>query len=144
MGQDQGSKSRSQRSSIKGRFWNYRPCQLSVAYVNTSLPSDRQNPMISVTNRLYCSYGPVHLARGNSEFFMKTQVLQSPMQGLYLPNGDKRMHTWRKPSSGMLRCVAVVRTDVSEESIAIIISVTRIGELGTFAVTSNRNTLRSC
>jgi hypothetical protein len=43
----------------------------------------------------------------------------------------------------MLRCVALVRTDVSEELIASIISVTRIGELGTtLAVTSNRCTLR--
>jgi hypothetical protein len=42
-------------------------------------------------------------------------------------------------SSGMLRRVAVVRTDVPEELIASFISVTRIGELGTtLAVTSNR------
>jgi hypothetical protein len=40
-------------------------------------------------------------------------------------------------SSGMLRRVAFVRTDVSEELIASI-RVTRIGELGTtLAVTSN-------
>jgi hypothetical protein len=46
-------------------------------------------------------------------------------------------------SSGMLRRVAVVRIDVSEESIASIIRVTRIGEPGTtLAVTSNRRTLR--
>jgi hypothetical protein len=39
----------------------------------------------------------------------------------------------------MLRCVVLVRTDVSEESIASIIKMTRIGELGTtLAVTSNR------
>jgi hypothetical protein len=39
----------------------------------------------------------------------------------------------------MLRRVAVVRTDVSEELSASIIRVTRIGELGTtLAVTSNR------
>jgi hypothetical protein len=44
----------------------------------------------------------------------------------------------RMPSSGMLRRVALVRTDVSEELSASIIRVTRIGELGTLAVTSNR------
>jgi hypothetical protein len=46
-------------------------------------------------------------------------------------------------SSGMLRRVALVRTDVSEELSTSFIRVTRIGELGTLAVTSNRNTLRS-
>jgi hypothetical protein len=37
----------------------------------------------------------------------------------------------------MLRCVALVRTDVSEELTGSIIRVTRIGELETLAVTSN-------
>jgi hypothetical protein len=46
-------------------------------------------------------------------------------------------------SSGMFRRVALVRTDVSEERSASFISVTRIGELGTLAVTSNRRTLRA-
>jgi hypothetical protein len=42
-------------------------------------------------------------------------------------------------SSGMLRRVAIVRTDVSEECSASLIRVTRIGELGTtLAVISNR------
>jgi hypothetical protein len=46
-------------------------------------------------------------------------------------------------SSGMLRCVALVRTYVSEELSASFIRVTRIGELGTtLAVTSSRRTLR--
>jgi hypothetical protein len=49
----------------------------------------------------------------------------------------------RMPSSGMLRRVAHVRTDVSEELSASIIRVTRICELGTtLAVTINRRTLR--
>jgi hypothetical protein len=46
-------------------------------------------------------------------------------------------------SSGMLRRVALVRTDLSEEPSAFIIRVTRIGELGTtLAVNNNRRTLR--
>jgi hypothetical protein len=46
-------------------------------------------------------------------------------------------------SSGMLRRVALVRTDISEEPSTSFIMVTRIGELGTtLAATSNRHTLR--
>jgi hypothetical protein len=46
-------------------------------------------------------------------------------------------------SSGMLRHVVLVETDVSEELSASFISLTRIGELGTtLAVTSNRRKLR--
>jgi hypothetical protein len=37
--------------------------------------------------------------------------------------------------------MALVTTDVSEERIVSIIRVTRIGELGTLAVTSNRSML---
>jgi hypothetical protein len=45
-------------------------------------------------------------------------------------------------SSGILRRVALVRTDVSEKLSASLIRVTRIDELGTtLAVTSNRRTL---
>jgi hypothetical protein len=46
-------------------------------------------------------------------------------------------------SSGMVRRVALVRTDVSEEPSASFIRMTRMGELGTsLAATSNRRTLR--
>jgi hypothetical protein len=46
-------------------------------------------------------------------------------------------------SSGMLRRVDLVRTDISEEISASFIRVTRIGELGTtLPVTSNRRTMR--
>jgi hypothetical protein len=45
-------------------------------------------------------------------------------------------------SSGMLRRVALIRTDVLEELGAYIIRVTRISELGKLAVTSSRRTLR--
>jgi hypothetical protein len=45
-------------------------------------------------------------------------------------------------SSGVLRRVALVRTGVSEERSVSFIRVTRNGELGTLALTSNRRTLR--
>jgi hypothetical protein len=46
-------------------------------------------------------------------------------------------------SSGLLRRMALVRTDVSEEPGASFIRVTKVGELGTTqAATSNRRTLR--
>jgi hypothetical protein len=46
-------------------------------------------------------------------------------------------------SSGMLRRVVLVGTDVSEELSASFIRVARIGELGrTLAVTNNRRRLR--
>jgi DNA-binding TFAR19-related protein (PDSD5 family) len=46
-------------------------------------------------------------------------------------------------SSGMLRRMALVRTDVSEEISASFIRLIKIGELGaTLAVTSNRPKLR--
>jgi hypothetical protein len=62
-----------------------------------------------------------------------------------LTDTEKRncMQHWRRPSSGMLRCVALVRIDVSEEPSASIIRVTRIGELGTLlSVTRNLCMLR--
>jgi hypothetical protein len=47
-------------------------------------------------------------------------------------------------SSGMLRRVAIVRTDISEELSASFIRMARIGELGTtLAVASNRRTQRA-
>jgi hypothetical protein len=46
------------------------------------------------------------------------------------------------PSFGMLRRVALVRTNVSAELSASVIRVTRVGELGTLAVTSNRSVRR--
>jgi hypothetical protein len=55
-----------------------------------------------------------------------------------------RVNLFRKmASSEMLRRVALVRTDVSEEFSASFIRVTRVGEIGTtLAVTSNRRPLR--
>jgi hypothetical protein len=56
---------------------------------------------------------------------------------------SQKMSIYRRMvSSGLLRRVALVRTDVSEERGASFIRVTTIGELGkTQAATSNRHTL---
>jgi hypothetical protein len=62
--------------------------------------------------------------------------------GYFQNKNHRQLAIWRMPSSGMLYHVALVRTDVSEECIAYIIWVTRIGELRTtLAVTSNQSAL---
>jgi hypothetical protein len=48
----------------------------------------------------------------------------------------------RMASSGMLRPVALVRTDVLEELSASIMRVTRMGEMGMLAIISNRRKVR--
>jgi hypothetical protein len=59
-----------------------------------------------------------------------------PHGGIYLFRNPLRV--WSMPSSGMLRRVALVRTDVLEKRIASIIRLTRIGKLRTTSiVTSN-------
>jgi hypothetical protein len=56
---------------------------------------------------------------------------------------SSRRCLFKMASSGMLRRIALVRTDVSKELSKSFIKLTRIGELGTkLAVTSNRHTLR--
>jgi hypothetical protein len=61
---------------------------------------------------------------------------------VYGGTGTRLKRAGRMASSGMLRRVALVRTDVSEELSASFIRVTRIGELGTLAVTGNRRALQ--
>jgi hypothetical protein len=74
-----------------------------------------------------------------------TRNLSLPVSvGLWCLSGAyKTSYRWRMSSSGMLRRVSLVRTGVSEEHIAFIIRVTRIGELGiALTVTGNRSKLR--
>jgi hypothetical protein len=67
-----------------------------------------------------------------------TSPLQGPASFCYVRFEVFTAVSVRKPSSGTLRSVAPVTTGVSVESITSIIRVTRIGELGTLALTSNR------
>jgi hypothetical protein len=53
------------------------------------------------------------------------------------------VYSWRMPSSGVSRRVALLRTEVTEEYIASLIRIKRISELeATLAVTSSWSTLR--
>jgi hypothetical protein len=77
--------------------------------------------------------------RGAACFFVS---LKLALQGRQKERANL-LNVRRMASSGMLRRVALVRNDDSEELSASFIRVTRIGELGkTSAVTSNRRTLR--
>jgi hypothetical protein len=70
----------------------------------------------------------------------KSSYLHRGMRGI---SQSTQQMKWRMPSSGMLYCVPLVKTYVSEERSASIFRVTIIGELGTtLALTSNRHTLR--
>jgi hypothetical protein len=74
--------------------------------------------------------------------FISVRGRVNPMGLVRLEDSGKLKNIRRIASSGLLRRVALVRTDVSEELNASFIRVTRIGELGTkLAVTSNRRTL---
>jgi hypothetical protein len=82
-------------------------------------------------------------------FTRRKYVLHIPMTRFSRDiSSPKRLNTVymkllrRKVSFGMLRHMALVRTDVSEELGAFIIRTTGMSELGTLAVTSNRRTLR--
>jgi hypothetical protein len=74
-------------------------------------------------------------------FWLNTNIIYR----LFLRKYEKAFLLWRIQSLGMassrmLRRVALVRTDVSDERNAPIIRVTWIIELGTLAVTTNRCT----
>jgi hypothetical protein len=61
----------------------------------------------------------------------------------HMTSHPRKLHSSRMVSSGLLRRVALVRTDVLEEPGASFIKVTKIGALGTTqAATSNRRTLQ--
>jgi hypothetical protein len=84
-------------------------------------------------------YGSVEI---QGETKGRLRPAQSPTRK-YQMQHNIRQYTliYRMASSGMLRRVDLVRTDVSEELSASFIRVTRIGELGTtLALTSNRHT----
>jgi hypothetical protein len=83
-----------------------------------------------------------NLSKVDGQFISPTTVKSCDlflMQCL-VENGKWQRMLWRMPSSEMVRRVVHVRSDVSEERIASIFKVTRIGKLGTsLAVTSKPN-----
>jgi hypothetical protein len=94
--------------------------------------------MVTILLYIWNNYGPVIL---EANTWLKT--LMFPVEFSFNKSAWDIYSPWRMMSSGILRHVALVRTDVSEKPGASFIRVTRIGELGTTqAATSNRHTLR--
>jgi hypothetical protein len=76
---------------------------------------------------------------GNDNVFIASHKVWSSARKQIL----QQLSAWRMPSSGMLRYVALVRTDISEEHCNSVIRVTRMSEPGTtLAVSSNQRTLQ--
>jgi hypothetical protein len=72
---------------------------------------------------------PLTSHRGYGRRILTHSVPMLPLQPSAL-TAQETPFLWSMPSSGMLRSVALVRTNVSEEPSASIIRVTRIGKLG--------------
>jgi hypothetical protein len=72
------------------------------------------------------------------KFYMHNLLVEKIKRKKPLGRTRPRLVGKRMLSSGMLRSVALVRTDVWEEPSTSIIKVTRVGDLGTtLAVSSN-------
>jgi hypothetical protein len=121
------------------------PASIFAALVTSSLSScsyqdeERANPR----NLTKCLFSPFRL---NAFFICPLHLffhfLLYPFSSLSSCQTANSLMS-RMASSGTLRRVALVRSDVSEEPSASFIRVTRIGKLGTtLAATSNRHTLR--
>jgi hypothetical protein len=82
---------------------------------------------------LYTAVLPVSTESTSAKFADDTTVLATDSNSdiVWQKVRNQPRHKRRMTSSGMLRRVALVRTDVSEELNAAIIWVLRIGELGT-------------
>jgi hypothetical protein len=93
---------------------------------------------------IWCNTSPISVPQVWTPLWLNTapSVIRCLLQGI---SRIPELNTWStSSSSGMLRRVILVRTDVSEECSIPIIRVITIGNLGTgLAGTSNRSTLRS-
>jgi hypothetical protein len=88
-----------------------------------------------------CNSALVKLFRLSENIFPLLHIHHNAMFKIKL--NQNVFSSWRMGSSGMLRRLALVRIDVSEELSASFIRVTRTGEQGTtLAVTSNQCTLQ--
>jgi hypothetical protein len=83
-----------------------------------------------------CKYPIIQITYSNPKNVHKPRVLMPFKELCFMDvtwRNTNQYFSWSMASSGMLLRVALVRIDVSEEHIASIIKMTRIGELGTLA-----------
>jgi hypothetical protein len=119
------------------------PIETRKQSVRGKLPAQkRKNGKWLFLQETIAILGITHLSRFHLETESKPWVICRTVSYNNTPS-SQTYRSSRMASSRMLRRVALVRTDVSEELSASIISVTSIGELGTtLAVLSNRRKLR--
>jgi hypothetical protein len=104
---------------------------------NRSPPPPQADRMRQFHRRCRCRK-MINFRSGKTIVFCMKRVLykrlfsrqSTPLVHHHLGSGNA-LDPWRIPYSGMLRRVALVRVDISEEHIASIIKVKRIGQLGT-------------
>jgi hypothetical protein len=99
-------------------------------YLQEEAVKNHENSVITADG---AAYGCITFTRLSQRYIMLTIYISVYILGFWKGSErleDCKLNIYRKlPSYGMLRLVARVRTEVSEERVASIIIMTRIGEL---------------
>jgi hypothetical protein len=142
---------------LKSKIFHQEDTDIAIGTSHGATPNIRSHRLFGITFRIVlffhqCRKPPQPLsARGNfvsggdrlwrasNTISLACLSRRCTLAGSSVRGWQIRYTVWRVASSGMLRRVALVRSDVSEELSATFIRVTRIGELGTKLAVTNNN-----